>query len=361
VSISASLVAQPITLDQLAALSDEIAALARAGVPLDRGLRELARDMPGRLGRLADELGTRLQSGQPLDRAVADRLSSSLPPAYRAVIAAGLRAGRLPAALEGVSRTARLIGQLRRTVGLSLIYPLVVLSLTWLLGLFVLIKIAPLTVHMLKEFKVTSAPLDAALAEIIRTASWWGPLIPLLAGAWLAFVWYRSGRVAAGVELHPSFAFGAVGTLARMQCASRYASLSELLALLLHSGVSIPEAVELASAAVGSPKLAAGGKDLAHRLSRGETIRQSPPGFPPLLAWMIAGGHSQPKLCQSLLRTAEVYREEVVRRSQWLTLYVPLILTIAICGGIVFIYAILTLGPWIAIMRRVAEPQSLFF
>lgn len=360
-SISASLVAQPLTLDQLAALSDEIAALARSGVPLDRGLRELAVDMPGQLGRLADELGYRLESGQPLDRAIADRVCASLPPAYRAVIVAGIRAGRLPTALEGISRTARLISQLRRTVGLSLIYPLVVLVLTWVLGLFVLMKLAPVMLLMLREFRVTSGPVDAALSEIIRTATWWGPCLPLLCAAWLALVWYRSGRVAAGLELHPFFAFGAVGTLARMQRASRYTSLTELLALLLNNNVPLPDAVELASAAVGSPILAAGGKDLAKQLSRGEKIQQSPHGFPPLVTWMIAGGHSQPKLSQVLLRTAEVYREEVARRSQWLMLYVPLVLTIAICGGIVFIYAILTLAPWLAILRRLTEPQSFFF
>ena len=79
------------------------------------------------------------------------------------------------------------------------------------------------------------------------------------------------------------------------------------------------------------------------------------------MAWMIAGGHSQAKLCQSLNRTAEVYRDEVARRSQWLTLYVPLVLTTVICGGIVFTYAMLTLGPWLAIMHRVCEPFTLVF
>src|SRR5262245_23436798 len=93
----APLAARPITLEQLAALSDEIAALARAGVPLDRGLRELARDLPGRLGKLAGAMGTRLEEGRPLDGVVED-LGAALPPAYRSVIAAGIRAGHLPAA-----------------------------------------------------------------------------------------------------------------------------------------------------------------------------------------------------------------------------------------------------------------------
>src|SRR5256885_15473974 len=62
-TVSATLRARPVTLEQLSALSDEIGALARAGVPLDRGLRELSRDMPGRLGRLAGEMSRRLEAG----------------------------------------------------------------------------------------------------------------------------------------------------------------------------------------------------------------------------------------------------------------------------------------------------------
>src|SRR5439155_27100952 len=151
-------------------------------------------------------------------------------------------------------------------------------------------------------------------------------LVPLVFGGYLVWVWYRSGRVSAGVELHPLFSFGALGMLARLQRACRYASLSDLLALLIASDVPMPQAVELASAAVGSPSLAAGGKRLAESLLRGQPLQASPPGFPPLLAWMIAAGHSQPDLCRALARTAEVYREEVARRSAWLTFYTPLVL-----------------------------------
>src|SRR5438270_10950303 len=111
-SAAISLPVRPLTLEQLAALSEEIAALARAGVPLHRGLCELARDMPGRLGKAAAAIGAKLDAGQPLDAVVAD-LGATLPEGYRAVIAAGVRAGRLPAALEAVARTARRVKQLR--------------------------------------------------------------------------------------------------------------------------------------------------------------------------------------------------------------------------------------------------------
>ena len=61
-----------ITLDELVALNDEIIALVRAGVPLDRGLVSLGTDLPGRLGTLADTLGRRLESGESLAEMLED-------------------------------------------------------------------------------------------------------------------------------------------------------------------------------------------------------------------------------------------------------------------------------------------------
>lgn len=353
-TVFATLAAPPMTLDQLAALSDEIAALARAGVPLDRGLKALARELPGRVGKVAGEIGKRLDAGQPLSQAVAE-LGTTLPPAYHTVIAAGLRAGRLPAALEGIARTARRISLLRRAIGLALVYPVILLSVTWVLGLLVLVKLAPVSAHMLIEFDVTTLPVDVFVDRLVASAWWWWPLVPVLAALWLGVAWYRSGRVALGVQPHPLLALGTVRTLGRMQRAGTMASLADLLALLLSQGVPLPEAVELASGACGSAPLANGGQQLAEQLRRGERIEQPPAGFSPLMAWTIASGQSPEQLCRTLTRTAGVYRDEFNRRGQWLEVYVPLLLTIGVCGTITLIYAVLALGPYVAIMRRLTE------
>jgi len=75
------------------------------------------------------------------------------------------------------------------------------------------------------------------------------------------------------------------------------------------------------------------------------------------LAWTVASGQSQDQLVRTLKRTAEVYRDEFNSRGQWLSIYVPLVLTIGVCGTITIVYAALTLGPWVAIMLRLAEPS----
>ncbi len=354
-TVPATLSVRPLSLEQLAALSDEIAALTRAGVPLDRGLAELARDIPGRLGTVTREMSQRLSEGQVLEQ-VALELGSTLPPAYRSVLLAGVRSGRLPIALQDISQTARRISQLRSTIYLSLLYPLMILIVTWNLGVFVMVKIGPVLARMMIEFDV-AGPWAAELYDAgSRHAVWIGPLLPVAFAAWIFWAWHRAGRIAHGVELHPLLAFGAIGTLTRLQRASRLSSLSDLLALLISNSVPLPEAVDIASSAVGSPEIARGGKGFAEKLAGGQTINNAPAGFPPVLAWTITGAKSQSQLLRSLRRAAEVYRDEATRRSQWLVLYVPLVATIVVCGGLVFGYAALTLGPWLALMWRISQP-----
>ena len=85
-----------ITLDQLVALNDEIAALVRAGVPLDRGLRSLGEDLPGRLGRFARQLSERIARGESLTDALAEptsTLAATLPGGDRGGDCGGASAG----------------------------------------------------------------------------------------------------------------------------------------------------------------------------------------------------------------------------------------------------------------------------
>ncbi|MEX2176267.1 MAG: type II secretion system F family protein [Pirellulaceae bacterium] len=351
-SLPATLVSRPITLDQLVALSDEIAALARAGVPLDRGLRELSRDLPGRLGRLAGDLSKRLAAGESLAQIVAGS-KGMFPPAYQAVLEAGLRVGRLPAAMEETARTARRIRDLRSSIGIALLYPLIVIQLAWQFFIFGVLRTGPVLLGVLEEMQPGFLEW---LPTLIWLAEWALPWTGLLLACWLAALWYRTGRIAAGVELHPLLAWGTVGLVARMQRAARLAALTDLLALLVSHRVPLDEAVELASAAVGSPRMAAGGRDLAERIRRGQFGGPPPHGFSPLLAWTLTCGGGHAHLSQTLHRTSQIYRDEFQRRAQWLGLYVPLFATVVVAGGVVILYAIFSLAPWILIMHRLSDP-----
>ncbi|MDX1944332.1 MAG: type II secretion system F family protein [Pirellulaceae bacterium] len=355
-TLTATIAARPITLDQLVALCDEIAALSRAGVPLDQGLVALARELPGRVGTVAGEIGQRLAAGETLPQIIGQS-SARLPPAFRAVLAAGERSGNLPDAVQDVARSARRISQMRATLAAALVYPLFVLLVIGVLLQFTLAKLLPVWLMMMVELKMIDAGWQSAGRELAASIGSWLFLVPLLLIAWFVWAWFRSGRVARGLALHPLLAWGAVGKLDQMRRASQTASLCELLALLIEHQVPLDEAVTLASAGVGSRAIERGGSELAGRIRRGQIGGVAPAGFPPLLAWtLVAGGG--PGLAATLRRTAQVYRDDAARRGQWLAVNVPLA-TALLLGAAVALYAVLTLGPWIAMLHRLATQLGL--
>ena len=86
--------------DDLIALTDEMAALVRAGVPLETGLAEMATELCGKQRNVANNVAAQLRAGKTLPQ-VLERSPETFPPIYTAVVEAGLRSGRLSSALRG--------------------------------------------------------------------------------------------------------------------------------------------------------------------------------------------------------------------------------------------------------------------
>ena len=122
----------PLTLDDLTSFNVELAALVRAGVPLEPGLCGLAADRGGSLSRLCGAVAQRMSSGASLDDALA-AAGNAVPAVYRAVVRAGLRSGRLPAALETMAGLGQELAEIRRRIGQALIQPLLLLVLAYVL------------------------------------------------------------------------------------------------------------------------------------------------------------------------------------------------------------------------------------
>src|SRR5436309_10748340 len=84
-----------LSVDDLITLNEEIAGMARAGLPLDQGLAMLAKEMgQGRLGQVTAELAADLKAGHTLPQAL-ERQRWRVPPFYAVLVAAGARTGRI--------------------------------------------------------------------------------------------------------------------------------------------------------------------------------------------------------------------------------------------------------------------------
>ena len=352
--------ARSISLEQLIALSDEMAALSRAGVPLERGLVQLGADLPGRLGRIAVSLGQRLEAGESLAR-VFDDHEPAFPPLYRAVVEAGLRSGRLSVALEGLAASLRRVAELRRLVAYSLIYPLFVLALAYTLLVLTMVHWAPVMAGAFPDVPFAARRALDWMALLGETASLWAPWPPLAVLLFLVVLWYRSGvlRPRAGKRWRRRALSGRWPTLRGSLYTGRVATFAEVLALLVEQQVPLAEAVVLAADSSGDRVLQETTRELAERIRRGESSDAGldvPHGFPPLLGWLTMTASRQPHLTRSLRHAADAYRLRALRMSDWMTVYLPILLSAGIGGAATLLYALSVFGPWVQMLYRLGQP-----
>jgi type II secretory pathway component PulF len=349
-----------VTLDQFIALNDELAALVRAGVPLERGLIEAGRDLRGRLGSVTAGLGHRMGDGMPLPEAIAAG-GGGMPDVYGAVVEAGVRSGRLSQALEGMAAIARGYAEARRAVGMALLYPMIVLCLAYGLAVFFVVQIAP---RFLAAFQALGlAPMKAleVMARVGDATIYWGPIPPLLLFL-LAARWGWSGR---SVVLDTG-AFGPtlnkLPLVGSMIASFRAANFTGLLSLLIEHQVPLDEAVRLAGDASGDRDLRASAGRFAETIRRGGGVEESPAGgsgsFPPLLTWMLTAGHRQGDLAQALGHLAQDYRSKARSRAELLRLALPSLCMLAIGVGAVMAYALLLFVPLMQLWDEMAIPNN---
>ncbi|MEQ8788410.1 MAG: type II secretion system F family protein [Pirellulaceae bacterium] len=332
--------------DELVAFCEEVSAIARAGVPLESGLVALAKDLPGRLGKFSGEVGLRLQKGEPLSQ-ILEMPESKISPIFRAVVLAGVRSGRLPVALEGMTFTLRHARRLRRLTSLALVYPLLVVGLAYLL--FVLlaalywVDVAPAYESMQFEPNAPLAFLFAAGDTVVFWAIWPPIGVALLLGV----VWFRSRWA---VWPRGGVARSRRPTPRRLLQLGRLAAFAETLSVLIHAGAPLQESLALAGDATGDARLAADARDVAAKIERGESpeaLVRSGSAIPPRLLWRIAAGAGRGDLAELLQVAAAQLRDEAEQTYTTLTATIPLLLMIAIGGTATLLYALVVLVPWL--------------
>lgn len=356
-----------ISVDQLLALNDEIAALVRAGIPLEKGLAELASETPGRLGPLASQLAERMEAGQSLAD-ILEKDKTLFPPVWRSVVLAGIRANHLAAALESLSRTGRRAKELRRSILVALIYPGIVVTLAYVLFLLALSRFAPAMEATHQELTHTSLQVLSLLAAAGRAVEVWGWIPPVLLALGAAGWWYRSGRAmrafeGSGRSVGWRFMFPGIWrrrwpSIAQSLFDGRMATFTEMLGLLDEHDVPLPEALVLAGEASGDRQLRQAAHSIADRLARGETFTrrdQLPPAFPPLLGWCVAAGMERLAFRRTLASSSEMYRARSLRAARWAALYLPIVLTVVVGGGAVLTYALVVFLPLVSLLYRLGS------
>ncbi len=346
-----------VTLPELIALNDEILALVRAGVPLDAGLRQLARDLGGRTGRIARQVGDELSQGKSFAEALTAS-GAKFPPVYLAVVEAGIQSGRLPAALETVARSTRRLAQSRRTVVASLIYPLFLFLIAWYLFVFFMARLGPAFLTMFDDKSWLAPRFLEAILPLRFYVHIWGPYLPpVIVAAFVGWAIYMNqASLLQPASTRRMFAW--LPWLGPMIRSYRQGAFAEMLGVLIEHNLPLPMAIRLAADATGTPETRRGAEKIACSIERGERLGDAAgqtPGFSPVLEWLLRSGHDRGTLRSALRHAADVYQRRAQRLATSAQLYMAPLMTLLIGGTVTVAYTGLTFGIWLSLLKMIAD------
>lgn len=336
-SLSESTKRSGCSLDDLIALNDEIAALIRAGIPLEMGLDP---SFSRRLGPLTERLRDRMRQGQSLSEALAAD-EQHLPPVYYAIVEAGLKAGRLPEALESLSEFSQSLAELKQRIALALFYPAIVLLATY--GLFVgfVVFMVPRLEEVYRQFRLPIHGWMPLLRTLHDTVYLWGP--GLFVAACVLWLWRGRSLTGNGAP----WMWSIVANFHR-------AGFAGMLSLLLDHHVPLPEALRLAGAASGERRIRESSDAVAGDVESGERLAASLAtrrAFSPFMRWMISSGEQQGALAATLRQVSDVYHRRALNRAESVKIVLPILLTVIVGGGVVLLYGLTLFVPLSDLLR----------
>ncbi len=316
----------------------EIAAMAEAGLPLGPGLRALGEDLPsGRLSRLLATIADRVDAGASLESAL-DEVQDRFPPHLRGLLLAGTKSGRTAQVLGDFVGYAQVGANLRRTLWLTLAYPILLVLLFSTLAVFVSMFVVSGFESIFQDFGIGLPVMTRILLGISHAVTDFGPwllIVPLaliVLGVLVARLFLDAPTRRRLLRAIPLF-----GPLWRW---TSLAEFSHFLGLLVESSVPLQTAVTIAADGAQDAELARAGRFIADRIQQGQSLgeaaresRALPDGFTGVLNW----AESHRSLPESLHMAGEIFETQAQSRARFIGSVVMVLTVVTVIWGCGFL------------------------
>ncbi len=312
----------------------EMSVLLKAGLPLDRAIKvQIESAAEGVQKQLLQELLDALKGGKALSAGLEKR-ADVFNHFYINMVRSGEASGHLADVLQELAAYLERAKTVRASVISALIYP-AILAAVATLSVFVMLGYVVPEFEALFEDMGESLPLlTQMIVSLGDLVSAWGWLLLLIFGAvaWWIRRWAVTPRGREWLDLK-SLTLPLVGSIMLKYEVARFA---RTMGTLLHNGVAMLRATDIAVGTVGNSLIRASLTELPLTIKRGGRLSQAldPRVFSPVALQMVRVGEESGSLDAMLMELAQVSEAEVedeVKRA--LTLLEPAL--ILGMGGII--------------------------
>ncbi|MGI6278505.1 MAG: type II secretion system F family protein [Patescibacteria group bacterium] len=323
--------------DEVVIFTRQLSTMINAGLSLNDALFSLKEQVSPKFAEIIDEVLRRVESGKSLGESL-----SGWPDIFSHIYVASVKSGEAAGVLDKVlSRLAddqEEEKSFRNNVKGALIYPIIVMVMMVIVGAIVMIFVVP---KMLSLYTELDADLPAATKALMAISdfvvkAWWLVLV-IISGLIYLFIKFRNTDQGARKIDEIILRLPVIGAL---QEKTILANMSRTLGLLLGTGLSLVEALDIIANSVGNLVFRDAIKQCARGVEKGRSLSGMMANFsvfPPILYQMVAVGEGTGKIDESLEKVSTFFKGEAETAVKGLTTALGPIIMIVLGVGVMFL------------------------
>ena len=316
----------------------QFATMINAGLPVNESLSILRLQSSDSLKPVVAQILADIEGGDSLSKAMG-RHPNIFSPTYIALIKSGEAAGVLNKVLDRLSQNMEKEQEFRGKVKSAMVYPAIIVIGMVIVGLIMMIFVIPRLLALYEEF---DAQLPAITKILMSFSSVFSKIWPILIPAALVGIWLfgRWRSTSAGKYQFDAFMLK-VPLIGDLQRQIVLTELTRTLALMVGTGVSIVEGLQIAADVSGNEVISRALKEAAGHVEKGFPIAfsfaQHPNAFPYILSQMVAIGEETGQMEEVLTKISHVFEVESEQKVKALTSAVEPLIMVVLGIGVAFL------------------------
>ena len=259
---------------ELASLNQQIVQITETGMPLEKGLRLIANDLPNRkLAKTITAIADRLEAGDTIKQAI-DAQGTRFPGVYGRLLEIGVTTGNPHGVLANLNKQLDLTSRLRSTLWNTLTYPVFVLTALIVMLYYYSAVLVPGMMAIYEDF---DAPLPKLTVLVINIADYALPLLVIFVVLVVTAqsLWFiaKLRRNEGGFLQAFICPIPLIGRIIKRSAIAQWCS---TMRLAVTSGIDLPQAVSLAGSGALLPVLTKDSDAVEKVIRAGQSLSTTP-------------------------------------------------------------------------------------
>ncbi len=320
-----------IGLREKALFANNLAIMLKAGLSISEAFDILEDQTDGKFKKIIKRISKNINSGNPLSRALKlyPKIFSEF---FLSSVMAGETAGTLDENLKSVGAHYDKQKDLLEKIRAAMAYPLIILFLSFLIGLLLTFWVLPKITSVFSGLNVELPASTRFLIWLAHGIEAYGTQILLVLFFLIIFlIWLAKQKF---IKPFTHYFFLNFPIFSKLIRAKNLALFFRTLAVLLRSGISIDESLAVAGKLQGNYYYKKSSQKIMHDINQGkklsEAIKNQVAYYPKLAAGLVMVGERSGNLEEEFFNIAEIYEREAESRANNLSSAIEPILLIII-------------------------------